>query len=414
METVPFIFSCLLEAQITKILHVMNDSVPWVGGYTSRSKSIVTHQQRIGMEPYVVTSVRQGPTVKDREQIDGITYFRTKWSGTNLLKKVPLFGLLKELSLFYTRIRDVVKEVSPDILHASSPVLCAIPALMAVRKMDIPLVYEIRAFWEDAAVASGKFTENSLKYRLIRILETIVCRHADRIVPISWAMKEDLLARGIPKNKLFVVPNGVDGLNFAPKARNQNLFARMGLSGKTVLGYLGTFYDFEGIDDLIRAFEMLYKHQKDIALLLIGGGEMEQPIRDQVKRLRNPNVVLMKKVPPEAVPDYYALMDIVIYPRKSSRITDMTTPLKPLEAMALGKPVICSAVGGLKELVGSDNGLFFTPGNNRELINCCRRLMQSPELAARLAASGKKRALLERNWTQIVEKYVSVYNIARK
>ena len=393
-----------------RILHVMNDSIPLVGGYTSRSRCIVTHQQRIGMEPFVVTSVRQGPTGRDPEQFDGITYFRTQWPERSFLRKTPLLGLIKELSLFYTRIRKAVAEISPDIIHAHSPVLCAIPALVAARKAGVPLVYEIRAFWEDAAVASGKFTENALKYRLIRMLETVVCRRVDRVVSISRAMKEDLIARGIPENRLFVVPNGVDGFNLVPKARNRNLATRMGLDGKTVIGYLGTFYDFEGIDDLIRTFAMLNKQKKDVVLLLIGGGEMEQSIQAQATRLGNPNVVLIKKVPHNTVPDYYALMDMVIYPRKSTRITEMTTPLKPLEAMALGKPVICSAVGGLKELVGPDNGLFFTPENDQELIHCCKQLMHDPALADRLTALGRKRALEERNWSHIVEKYHSVYD----
>ena len=159
---------------------------------------------------------------------------------------------------------------------------------------------------------------------------------------------------------------------------------------------------------------MLNKQQKDVALLLIGGGEMEQSIQAQITRLENPNVVLMKKVPPNTVPNYYALMDMVIYPRKSARITEMTTPLKPLEAMALGKPVICSAVGGLKELVGPKNGLFYTPGNHQELIHCCKQLMQNSALVGRLTALGRKRALEERNWSHIVEKYLFVYDSARK
>ena len=180
------------------------------------------------MEPFVVTSVRQGPTTVDQEQFDGITYFRTQWPKRSILRETPLLGLLRELTLFYARIRKAVTEISPDIIHAHSPVLCAIPALIAARKADVPLVYEIRAFWEDAALASGKFTENSLRYRFIRMLETAVCRCVDQTVPISRAMKEDLVARGIPENRLFVVPNGVDGPNFAPRAKDPEMAGRLG------------------------------------------------------------------------------------------------------------------------------------------------------------------------------------------
>ena len=393
-----------------KILHVMNDSIPLIGGYTTRSRCIVTHQRRIGIEPYVVTSIRQGPTTTHAEEFDGITYFRTRWPKRNFFKKAQLFGLAQEIYLFYTRIREIVTEISPDIIHAHSPILCAIPALLAARKAGIPIVYEIRAFWEDAAVASKKFTESTARYRFIRMLETIVCRRVDRIVPISRSMKEDLLTRGIPENRLFVIPNGVDRVSLAPKAKNKDLATRMGLDGKTVLGYLGTFYDFEGIDDLIRAFDMLHKQQNNMALLLIGGGEMEQTIRAQIKRLGNPNLILLGKVSHETTADYYALMDIVVYPRKSTRITEMTTPLKPLEAMALGKPVICSAVGGLKELVGDGNALFFTAGDEAELLSCCWQLIRNPSLAKQLGKAGKRRALEERNWFNLIDKYYNVYD----
>lgn len=396
-----------------KILHVMNDSVPLVGGYTTRSRSIVIHQKEIGMNPYVVTSVRQGATAENREEFDGILYYRTNWPEKCHLRNLKLLGLLKELSLFHDRILEVATEISPHIIHAHSPVLCAIPALFVARRLGIPVVYEIRAFWEDAAVASSKFGASSLQYRCIRTLETIVCRFVDRVAVISQAMKQDILNRRISRKKVFVAPNGVDASTFdALCIRDPELINQLGLGGKVVLGYLGTFYDFEGIDDLIRAFVRLNGQKQDIALLLIGGGEMENAIRDQVRSLNKPEIVLLGKVSPEKVPKYYALMDVVAYPRISTRITEMTTPLKPLEAMAFGKPVVCSDVGGLKELVGKDNALFFSSGNELELINCFKRLIDDPSLAARIAARGKHRALVEKNWSQLIGNYLPIYNIA--
>jgi PEP-CTERM/exosortase A-associated glycosyltransferase len=392
-----------------RILHVMNDTIPLVGGYTIRSRCIVTHQQRVGMEPFVISSLRQGFSHTEREKFDGITYFRTRWPETDILKKIPILNLLKELYLFYARIRQVSEEILPDIIHAHSPILCAIPALFVARKLRIPIVYEIRAFWEDAALASKKIKKNSLRYQLIRILETAICQRVDRIVAISKAMKADLAARGILKERLFVVPNGVDGISFEPKTKNLALAAQLGLADKIVIGYLGSFFDFEGIDNLIKAFEILHKREKNVALLLIGGGEKEQAIRTQISRLCGPKVILIGKIPPEKAPDYYSLMDMVVYPRKSTRITEITTPLKPLEAMASGKPLVCSAVGGLKELVGKGNALFFTPENEKDLFRCCQQLIHKPSLGKQLAMVGKNRALGKRNWFYLVEKYSKVY-----
>ena len=126
-----------------RVLHVMNDSVPLVGGYTSRSRCIVTHQKGAGIEPFVITSVRQGFTEADIEEFDSITYFRTNWPRSGLLKKARAVGLLKELLVFYGSISRAAAAVSPDIIHAHSPVLCAIPALAVAQTYRIPLVYEI-------------------------------------------------------------------------------------------------------------------------------------------------------------------------------------------------------------------------------------------------------------------------------
>jgi PEP-CTERM/exosortase A-associated glycosyltransferase len=392
-----------------KVLHVMNDSVPLIGGYTTRSRNIVVHQKRMGIEPFVLTSVRQGPTEKEIEYFDDIPYFRTQRPKTGFLRKSPLLGIFKELYQLHIRIREISYKIAPDVIHAHSPILCAIPALSAGKIRGVPLVYEIRAFWEDAAVASGKFKEDSFQYRSIRLLETLVCKRVDRIVSISRRMKKDLTYRGIPDDKLLVVPNGVDIEHVALKGENDGLSRRLGLYGRTVLGYLGTFYDFEGIDVLLEAFAILSKTHNKVSLLLIGGGEMEKSIKDQISRLNLPDVVLLPKVPLNSVNEYYALMDMVIYARKSSRITNLTTPLKPLEAMALGKPVICSSVGGLKELVGPGNGVFFTPGNSIELVNCCEFLMENPKMAKQLGTRGRKRALEKRNWEDLVTRYLSLY-----
>lgn len=393
-----------------RVLHVLNDSVPLVGGYTSRAKCIVSHQKKCEMEPFVVTSLRQGLTNSSIERIDGIQYFRTNWPEKSRSKGNPLIGLMMEIALFYKKIVEVVKIVKPDVIHAHSPILCAIPGMLAAKMRRLPFVYEIRAFWEDAAVASGKFSEISLKYRAIRTLETYICKHADRVVTISHAMRNDLILRNIPNERVFVVPNGFDAEALRRRPKESSLVSRLGLKGKVVLGYIGQFYGFEGIDDLIRAFTILRGNEKDVALLLIGGGEEEKSIREQVARLGDSAVILIEKVAHEKVADYYALMDIMIYPRKKNRLTELTTPLKPLEAMALGKPVICSSVGGLIELVGANNGLFFSPGNQDALIDCCMQLLRKQTLRKELVENGKKRALTERSWTKIVKEYYRVYD----
>ena len=391
------------------VLHLLDVSLPVISGYSTRSKYIILNQRKLGLNPVVITSPHH-PYDYSEEINEGTRYFRTSMSVPQILTSLPIFSELYYVNAVYKKILEIAKSNHIDIIHAHSPSLLGLSALKAAKKLNLKLVYEIRAFWEDAAVASGKYSAKALKYRAVRSLESYICRKSDRVVTISQAMKKELISRKIPDTKITVVPNGVDLSGFRLEEKNMALLSSLGLEGKFVFGYLGTFYDFEGIYSLVDAFQKLHEQEKNAALLLVGGGETEGAIRKKLKRLNANYIIFVGKIPHERVLDYYALMDVIVYPRKHTRVTEMTTPLKPLEAMALGKPVICSSVGGLVELVGKENGLFFPPGNYDILVNCCRMLMHDPVMRKELGTNGKERAINERSWDKIVKKYIRVYD----
>lgn len=394
-----------------KVLHVLKDSIPLIGGYTSRSKYIVSNQKKMGITPLVVTSVRQGPTRSGLEVIDNISYYRSDlprmWARVS---KVPGLGLLIELLVFFKRILWVTFERKPDVIHAHSPVLYAIPALLAAKWLNIPFVYEIRAFWEDASVASGKFEEWCFTYRVIRIVETTMCKCSSRIIAIASGMKEDLISRGIPEKKIFIVPNGVDLEVFSEKNRHGRLRLELGLDSKVVFGFIGTFFDFEGIDDLVDAFRAISQRENDAALVLVGGGEREVALKEKIGKYHSNAITLVGKVPHDKILDYYDMVDVMVYPRKKTRLTELTTPLKPLEAMALGKPILCSSVGGLIELVGPQNALFFPPEEKGALLDCCMELLKDPSRRKQMGDKAFLHVLKERNWSKIVEIYHKIYD----
>ena len=393
---------------MTRVLHILDVSFPVISGYSTRSKCILSSQREIGINPIALTSPHHICS-ECREFIDGIEYFRTNTVMESFLSSMLGFNEILFIRAVYKRILEVAKVLDFDLIHAHSPSLLGLASIWAAKRLDVGVVYEIRAFWEDAAVASNKYSEKSIKYHLTKKMETYVCKHVDRVVTISLAMKDDLISRGINKDKLFFVPNGVDSHFFESKEKDHNLLDSLGLDKKLVFGYIGTFYDFEGVEDLIQAFVKLYGENNDAALLLVGGGERESEIRTQLERINVDYIVYAGKIPHEKVMAYYSAMDIMVYPRKSTRVTEMTTPLKPLEAMALGKPVICSSVGGLVELIGADNGLFFSPGRHDEMVDCCLQLIRNPLLRNQLKVNGKKRALQERTWRKIIERYRDVY-----
>ena len=142
----------------------------------------------------------------------------------------------------------------PQILHAHSPVLNAMPALRVGKRLGIPVVYEVRAFWEDAAVDHGTTTEGSLRYRLTRRLETRALRHAAHVFTICEGLRGDIVARGIAPERVTVIPNAVDIDSFEPGGLpDAALAASLDLQGATVLGFIGSFYAYEGLDLLLAA-----------------------------------------------------------------------------------------------------------------------------------------------------------------
>ncbi len=252
-----------------------------------------------------------------------------------------------------------------DLLHAHSPVLDALAALRVGKRLGIPVIYEIRAFWEDASVGNGTGREGSLRYRLTKQLETHAVKSADAVAVICEGLRGDLIARGIDPAKIIVSPNGVDLELFGdPPPRDDALAATLGLAaGDIVIGYIGSFYDYEGIDDLIAAMPALVAAQPKARLLLVGGGPMEAALKAQAATSPAASAIhFVGRVPHDQVERYYSLIDILAYPRKKMRLTDLVTPLKPLEAMAQGKLVAASDVGGHRELIEDGvTGTLFAP-----------------------------------------------------
>lgn len=363
----------------------------------------------MGFNSFAVTSPHH-PCSNDEELNDGIKYFRTSISGSKILASLPIFTEFYYVNVVYNRILEIAKSNHIDIIHAHSPSLLGLSALKAAKKLNLKVVYEIRAFWEDAAVASGKYSATSLKYRAVRSLENYICRKSNHVITISQVMAKELISRGVPDTKISVIPNGVEFSGFGPEKKNAELLSTLSLENRFIFGYLGTFYDFEGIYDLLDAFHKLHNQERSAALLLVGGGETEYAVRKKIKQLNADYIVFPGKVPHEKILDYYSLMDVMIYPRKSTRVTEMTTPLKPLEAMALEKPVICSSVGGLMELVGKENGLFFPPGDQNILVDCCKMLMHDPVMRKKLGTNGKVRAINKRSWDKVVKGYLRIYD----
>jgi PEP-CTERM/exosortase A-associated glycosyltransferase len=393
-----------------RILHVLDHSLPLQSGYSFRTRAIVKAQIERGWDPLCVTGPRHSSAgASGPETIDEITFYRTPEAPSG---PAPLREM-REIGAFSRRIDSLIRELAPDQIHVHSPVLNALAALRPARCHGVPLLYEIRAFWEDAAVGNGTGREGSARYRLTRALETWAANKAGAVAVICEGLRSDLVARGVDPDKIIVSPNGVDLALFGTPAAPEAGFARsLGLEGAEVIGFIGSFYDYEGLDDLIAAMPLLVARRPRARLLLVGGGPMETKLRAlAASSPAADRIVFAGRVPHQEVERYYALIDVLVYPRKAMRLTELVTPLKPLEAMAQGKLVAASDVGGHRELIEDGvTGTLFPPGDPEALAAALDRLFDERSGWEHRRETARAFVERDRNWSSNISRYAPVYS----
>jgi PEP-CTERM/exosortase A-associated glycosyltransferase len=401
-----------------RVLHVLHHSLPFLSGYSIRSSYIVNLQHSSGVRTAVVTSGQHPNGDSEREQIDGTEYRRTP-------KRVERTPLLRELRLMADLERAVdsaASELAPDVIHAHSPVLVGLPALRVARRRGIPMMYEVRDLWENAGVDRAKFAAGSVSYRLARSAESYVLRRADTVVTICNGLRKELSARVSNPSRLKVIANGVDVDAFCPAAADESLRHRWGLAGKQVVLYAGTFQPYEGLDLLVRAMRDVVARYPAAHLVIVGGSpglaggarsvtpeehSLQSVVREQSL---SAHVTFTGRIPHAEVKQMYALADVLAYPRRLTRTTALTTPLKPLEAMAMAKPVIVSDVPAMQELVcDGKTGLVFRAGDADDLASKCCDLLGNQVRRWGLGTAAREAVIAERQWATLVSQYLPLY-----
>ena len=394
-----------------KVLHVLDHSIPLHSGYTFRTRAILKQQHGLGIETCHVTSPKHGNDKALVEQVDGLTFYRSK-PPQGVLSKLPVLNQLAFVEPMTEQILSVIEKEQPDIIHAHSPALNGLAALKAAKKTGLPVVYEIRAFWEDAAVDHGTCKEGDLRYKLTRSLESYVVKHVDAVTTICQGLKQDLIERGVEQSKLTVIPNAVNVEQFdAISEKDTTLVDKLNLQNKQVLGFIGSFYAYEGLDLLVAAMPAILKQMPNAYLLLVGGGPQQESLTKQVEQLGlQQHVGFTGRVPHQEVNQYYSVIDLLVYPRKSMRLTELVTPLKPLEAMAQTRLFLASDVGGHHELItNGDNGFLFKADSIDCLVAKVLEVFNNPEQWPVVLSNGRAFVENTRNWQNSVSNYLPVY-----
>jgi PEP-CTERM/exosortase A-associated glycosyltransferase len=397
-----------------RILHVLDHSAPLHSGYAFRTLSILREQRALGWTPVPLTGIKQGGAEELEQTVGDFLFHRTPPPRGRLLK-APFLGELDGIERLARRIRSIAAGGSFDLIHAHSPVLDALAAHRAARSLRLPVVYEVRALWEDAAVDHGTQGPGGLRYRVTRALEGQAARRAAAVTVICEGLRREIAGRGVPESRITVIPNAVDVEAFRPGgARDEALAAEMGTGGGRVLGFIGSFYAYEGLGLLLQAFPLILAQEPSTRLLLAGGGPEESRLITQARALGVADRVrFLGRVEHREIARYYDLIDLMVYPRLSTRTTEMVTPLKPLEAMAQGRLLLASDVGGHRELIrDGETGVLFRAGDPEALATAAVALLRDPGRWPLLRRTARAYVERERTWAVSVRRYEAVYRAA--
>jgi PEP-CTERM/exosortase A-associated glycosyltransferase len=395
-----------------RILHVLDHSLPLHSGYAFRTAAILREQHLLGYQTLQLTTPRQNAGDALFEDIGELRFHRTP-PPSGVVNRIPFGGrYVGEMIATARRTHALVREFAPDVLHVHSPVLNALPALRVAKANRIPIVYEVRALWEDAAVDHGTTKEGSVRYRISRGLETFVLRHVDHVTTICEGLRAEILRRGITPERVTVIPNAVDAAAFSfGVSEDKTLRAQLGLGEALVLGFVGSFYAYEGLDVLIEAAARIAPLHTTLRVLLVGGGPQEASLKSLAhERGVADRVFFAGRVAHADVQRYYDLIDVLAYPRRRLRLTELVTPLKPLEAMARGRMFVASDVGGHRELIrDGETGFLFKADDVDALVEAVVRVLRERDRWPAIRAEARRFVERERTWTRSVARYADVY-----
>ena len=283
--------------------------------------------------------------------------------------------------------------------------------MLAARQAGVKGIYEYRGMWHYSSAARNTWFPWTEPFQRRQRLELEAGRMADACFAISEALKADLVAGGLPEEKITVLPNAVDVERFTPLPPDGELLEKYALRDRVVVGFIGSFTAYEGLEHLLDAVLELNWRNLPVSLLLVGDGAGLARLRELHRaRGSHPAVIFTGRVPFDEVKRYYSLIDIMPFPRIPAKVCHCVPPLKPLEAMAMGKAVLVSHVAALTEIVrDGETGLVCESGNLPDLVEKLEALVTAPEMRRRLATQGRAWVLAERDWHRVSERILRVY-----
>jgi phosphatidyl-myo-inositol dimannoside synthase len=404
------------------VLHLLKESRPQrQNGFTMRSHDNLLAQRAVGWDPVVATALGfprwNGAWVTATEQVDGIRHHRLDL-GSGYPAEGPLDTYLED---YAWRAAVITSEERPAIIHASSGARgyeSALVGLAVGEHFDLPVVYEVRSLFDGppppgmSAAAASDATSPRERYRRRDATELRTMLAADAVVTLSETMKADIVARGVPAERVFVVPNGVDPEVFSPRPPDPALRSQYGVDDRYLMGYVSNLdHPREGHETLIEATARLVEAGRDVACLIVGEGRRREGLEAVAAASGvGDRIVFTGAVPHDQVPAMYALLDVFVVPRRDERAARLVTPLKPFEAMAMARPMVVADLPALTEVApDGERSLAYPAEDAAALAAAVERLMDDPVLAARLGAAGRAWVTKQRTWAANGPRWTAVY-----
>lgn len=298
----------------------------------------------------------------------------------------------------------------PAVICAASNHITALPALIAARRLGIPFMYEVRGLWEITAASGNKKWAESERFELAVKLETLVASEADQVFAITEEVGEELVSRGVARERIELLPNAANIFQYVPLPNERSRAKKQKKQGEYLLGYAGSLVAYEGLDLLIDAIAELPDSLAHVGLLVAGDGPERQALRSRAERLGLADRIrFVGRIPNDRVNDYLSIFDAVICPRKSNQITELVSPLKPIEAMAAGRPVVGSDVAPIETLLGTDSvrGLLFAADDVESLAEKIAYLAENPQIGENMGRQARLWTVRNRTWPLIAQNFTN-------
>ena len=401
--------------------YLLHNSLPYnSGGYATRSHGLIKGIDKNSdykirgftrsgypTDRKNVISKKIPPSIPDKLSIDEIEYFY----GSQEIDKERC-TIREHVRFFADELVSRVRSLEPGVIHAASFFHNGLAAIEASKRLGIKSAYEVRGLQEITKLSKEPYWEHTDQYAYFAKLEAQALQDADAAFTITNALRDLMISRGVTK-KINVIPNAVDTDKFVPSDKDAQLASSLGIHhNETVIGYVGSIVEYEGLDDLLVACKGLKKQNKNFKLLIVGDGAHIKTIKNLTYELSlSKSVIFTGRVPHSEVNKYISLIDIMPFPRKPYLVCEMVSPLKPFESLACKKAVIVSSCAALKEIIkDGETGLVFEKANTVELTEKLKILIANKELREKVAENGHQWVRQNRTWKAVSKIVTDVYD----